>query len=412
MHIIYFHQYFSTPSGKTGTRSYEFAKELISSGHKVTMVCGRPEIGDTGLKGPVIDGYRKGVVDGINVIEINLPYSNHLNLIQRSIVFIKFALKSILVAYKTDYDILYATSTPLTISIPGIVMRVLKPSKKFLFEVRDLWPELPKEMGLLKNPIIYWSLFILERLSYFFMHKGIALSPGIKDGMIKGAKNKEIALIPNGCDLDLFYPETKVNKNSKKIIPSITPKVLPSDFVAVFTGAHGIANGLDAVLDAAICLKDSPNIKLLFVGDGKLKPHLIERAKKEKLENCVFINPLPKLELAKLMQEVDIGMMILSNVPAFYYGTSPNKFFDYISLGLPVINNYPGWVKDMLEEFNCGVPVTPNQPKELAEAIKKLANDDLLRIKMGKNSRKLAENRFNRSMLAKQMVKLVDGLNA
>ena len=370
------------------------------------MVCGSAAMGTSGLDTTPVKGIRKGNVQGIEVIEICLPYSNYDSLLKRSMVFLKFSLKSIIIAFKEDYDLLFATSTPLTAGIPGIVMSLFKPRKKFIFEVRDLWPELPKAMGVIKNPLILFGMSVLEKLSYLTMNAGIALSPGIREGMKKRSSRKKIIeMIPNGCDLDLFKPCAKNRSELKKLIPELND----DDFVAIFTGAHGLANGLDAVLDAAKELEKKTNkVKFVFIGDGKLKPALVERAKSEKIKNCFFLEPVSKLKLAELMNGVDLGLMVLANVSAFYYGTSPNKFFDYISQGMPVLNNYPGWLADMIKEHNCGIAVSPDNPVEFSEELYKLSCSPELCITMGNNARKLAEEQFDRNNLSTKFVDFLE----
>lgn len=409
MRVIYFHQHFSTPKGAGGIRSYEMARNLLAHGHSVTMVCGSNVLADTGLEGEQKNGLRRGCVDGINVIEICLPYSNYDRLTKRAMIFLKFALRSIKIAMREDYDVLFATSTPLTSSIPGIVIRILKPKKKFVFEVRDLWPELPKAMGVVTNPVVLGALWGLEQLSYATMNAGVALSPGIRKGMqMHFGAGKTVTMIPNGCDLELLRPRAFDADCDKDTIP-----VLPKNGVrCIFTGAHGIANGLDAVLDAAVVLKKMkrPDIHLILIGDGKLKPALKKRAAREGLDNCLFLDPISKLKLAKLLRRVDIGMMILDNVPAFYYGTSPNKFFDYISCGLPVLNNYPGWLADLISEHQCGIAVPPEDPEAFAEALIRLSDNPALRKQMGENSRRLAESQFSRRLLADRMVSFLEAV--
>ena len=284
-------------------------------------------------------------------------------------VFFRFAVQSSILALTYNYDLLFATSTPLTAGIPGIVGRLLR-RKPFVFEVRDLWPELPREMGVITNPVILKAMDLLEWLSYHCARGCIGLSSGIIEGIKRrGIDSRNVTMIPNGCDLDLFDPE-----KSNPIHPEGVKK---DDFIAIFTGAHGIANGLDAVLDTALELKKHgrKDIKLVFIGDGKLKPELKQRAESEQLDNCIFLDPVPKKELARLLQGVDVGMMILANVPAFYYGTSPNKFFDYIAAGLPVLNNYPGWLANIIAENKCGVVVPPENPEAFADVLEYLADN-------------------------------------
>lgn len=398
MRVLYFHQHFSTPAGSTGTRSYEMAQRLIARGHQVTMVCGSGKMARSGLEGSQRDGFRRGLVDGIDVIELDIPYSNYDGLLKRSWLFALFALRSIKLALMLDYDLLFATSTPLTAGIPGIVMKLFR-NKPFVFEVRDLWPELPREMGVIKNPLVLAAMAALEWLSYHSADACIGLSPGIVKGIMRrGIPADKVAMVPNGCDLELFDPERN------QVLRAAG--VGTDDFVAVFTGAHGMANGLDAILDAAAWLKKKcrNDIKLVFIGDGKLKPALVKRAAEEGLDNCLFMDPVPKTELTAYLKGADAGLMTLANVPAFYYGTSPNKFFDYIAMGMPVINNYPGWLAEMIAEHKCGLAVTPDDPQAFAVAIEHMADDRTLARLAGINARTLAESSFDRTDLGNQLV--------
>ena len=405
MDILYFHEYFTTPDGAGGTRSYENARALINKGHKVTMVCGVVQRAKTGLSGEFRNGKRTGFVDGIEVIELELPYSNYDNFLKRSITFVRFAFRSLKIALTRKYDLLFATSTPLTAGLPGIGASLLR-RKPFVFEVRDLWPELPREMGVISNPLVLKAMDILEWLSYHSARKCIGLSPGIVEGIKRrGIPAEKVVMIPNGCDLDLFTP----TDGDDKFRPE---GVAEHDFVAIFSGTHGVANGLDAVLDAAEELKkrQRADIKILFVGDGKLKPGLKQRAERENLSNCLFLDFIPKRQLASLQRGVDVGLMILANVPAFYYGTSPNKFFDYIATGLPILNNYPGWLADLIQQHKCGLAVPPADPKAFADALEYMAGHRAELVEMGKNARKLAEQEFDRKNLAGSFVEWLEGV--
>ncbi|MBD1924881.1 glycosyltransferase family 4 protein [Trichocoleus sp. FACHB-90] len=397
MRVLYFHQHFTTPTGATGTRSYEMARRLIARGHQVTMVCGSYNMGNTGLTSNFINGVRQGIVEGIEVIEFYLPYSNYDNFLKRSWIFLRFALGSIKLALTAEYDLLFATTTPLTVAIPGIVMKVFK-NRPFVFEVRDLWPELPKAMGVITNPLVLKALDILEWLAYHTADACIGLSPGIVKGIVRRKPSAKVTMIPNGCDLDLFKPDPEAKCNLLGI--------RDDDFVALFCGAHGKANGLDALLDAGKVLKEKgrTDIKLVLIGDGKLKPNFIQRATEEGLDNCLFFQPMPKLELAKVMATANVGLMILANVPAFYYGTSPNKFFDYIACGLPVLNNYPGWLAELIDGHYCGITCPPNDAVAFANALSQLADNRQETLIRGKNARQLAESSFSREALANQFV--------
>lgn len=402
MHVLYFHQHFSTPQGSAGTRSYEMAQALIRDGHSVTMVCGSYAQGNTGLSMPFVKGRRRGAVDGIEVIEFALDYGNQMGFMQRIGVFLKFAVGSIGVALREPADVVFATTTPLTAGIPGIFARWLT-RKPFVFEVRDLWPELPKAMGVITNPVVLWLMSVLEWASYRSADRLVGLSPGIVEGIAaRGVDKTRIAMVPNGCDLDLFASPAEAWRPNG---------VRDDQLLAIFTGTHGNANGLDAVLNAAAVLKERgrDDIRIALVGQGREKPKLIAEAEERGLDNVLFLDPVPKTKLTGLMAGADLGLQVLRNVPAFYFGTSPNKFFDYISAGLPVLNNYPGWLAGLIGENDCGFAVPPDDPAAFADALIEAAEHrDALRQK-GANARELAQTRFARSELSEDWVKWVTG---
>ena len=403
MKILYLHQHFSTPKGSVGIRSYQMARKSVEQGHHVIMVCGSYGGGQTGLTMPLKAGMRRGFVDGIEVVELDMAYSNDVGFLTRTILFLKFMLRSTWLALTEDYDILFATTTPLTVGVPGIIARWVR-KKPFVFEVRDLWPELPKAMGVIRNPFVLAMLSLLEWASYKSASRLIGLSPGIVEGILKhGIDATNVALIPNGCDMDIFdVPQT----------PWRPDAVRSTDLLAIFSGTHGTANGLDAVLDAALVLqkRGRTDIKILLIGQGMKKPLLQQRVDSENIHNVIFLDPVNKEKLAQLLCGADIGLQILADIPAFYYGTSPNKFFDYISAGLPVLTNYPGWVADMIGENKSGFAVEPRCPTAFADALETAAENRSHLRQAGVNSRALARAKFDRNHLADQWVKWVTGV--
>jgi glycosyltransferase involved in cell wall biosynthesis len=395
--ILYYHQHFSTRAGSTGTRSYEMARRLVASGHEVMVVCGSYGAADTGLTGPFARDVRRGSVDGIEVVELRLPYSNKDGFARRATTFLRFAARSVWLALTERYDLVFATSTPLTAGLPGIAGRWLR-GKPFIFEVRDLWPELPREMGVIRNSLVLRLLDALEWLCYRSAQRLVALSPGIVSGIgRRGIPEHRIALIPNGCDLDIFAGAAHAWRPDG---------VAATDLLAVFAGTHGMANGLDAVLDAAgeLLRRARTDVKLVLVGDGHLKAKLMMRAERESLTNVLFHSPVSKGDLAGLLHEADIGLQILANVPAFYYGTSPNKFFDYIAAGLPVLTNYPGWLADLITREQCGFAVRPEDPAAFADALEYAASHRAELKEMGRRARKLAMSEFDREDLGRKFV--------
>jgi glycosyltransferase involved in cell wall biosynthesis len=402
MRILYFHQHFSTPQGSAGTRSYEMAQAALRAGHRVTMVCGSYAQGKTGLTGAFERGRRRGTVDGIDIIEFDLNYGNEMGFVARLGVFAKFALGSVRLALMEPCDVVFATTTPLTAGIPGIAARLFT-RRPFVFEVRDLWPELPKAMGIVRSPVVLGLMSALEWASYRAAHRLIGLSPGIVEGIARrGVPKDRITMVPNGCDLEMFSPGGTAWR----------PEGVRDDqILAVFSGTHGLANGLGAVLDAAAVLKarGRNDIRIALVGQGREKAALVARAAQEGLENVLFLDPVPKTALGGLLAGADIGLQCLKNVPAFYYGTSPNKFFDYIAAGLPVLNNYPGWLAGLIGQHGCGFAVPPDDAGAFADALITASEDRAALGRMGRAARKLAETEFSRATLAREWVGWVTG---
>ncbi|MBN2412661.1 glycosyltransferase family 4 protein [candidate division KSB1 bacterium] len=403
MHIVYIHQYFSTPLGGYGIRSYEWAKKLIAAGHKVTVITAANTIGRLDERLHYKKGRESVTIDGIDVKLIKAFYSNYMNLFQRAFAFFKFADNTYKKIIELKPDLIFATSTPLTVGLPA-----KKAAKKlgvpFIFEVRDLWPELIFALGAMRNPLARKYLINMEHSIYRASKHIVALAPGIKDGITRtGYPGENVSVIPNCCDLDLFKPK-----------PPNAPEPEygnPGDVRFVFTGAHGTANGLDAVLDGITELKkrNKKGVHFVFIGTGKEKERLVKRSVDEGLSDYItWVDRIVKTELAELLPRFDVGMMILANVPEFYYGTSPNKFFDYISSGLPVLNNYPGWLAGMITENKCGLVSKPDDPVDFADTVEKLCASKDMREKMGIASRKLAEAQFSRDKLGDEFVKVLE----
>lgn len=405
MHVAYIHQHFSTRAGATGTRSYEMSQCLLEAGHRVSMICGVNEATDKILKHD--ERVNRLQIDGIDVYCIAERFANRMGFTRRLWAFWSFANTAAKVVASLDADVVFATSTPLSVGIPG-----MKGAKRlgapFVFEVRDLWPELPISMGVLKNPLLIWYARRLERNIYATAKHIIALSPGMKEGICRaGVTPDRVTMIPNSCDLDLFKPDDRPLDDQRF--------GTPDEFRLVFTGAHGMANGLDAVIDAAVELKrrGERGVRFVFIGQGGMRDRLIERCKAEGVDHMTtWLKFIPKSELAELMPRMDAGMMILKNIPGFYYGTSPNKFFDYIASGLPVINNYPGWVADMLKEHDCGRATPPDDAKAFADAAVWMRDHREECRAMGKRGRKLAETRFDRKQLGRSFVDVLERVHA
>jgi glycosyltransferase involved in cell wall biosynthesis len=394
--LLYIHQHFSTPDGTVGNRSYAFARAAIARGHRVTMLCGGYVGASTGLDGPFSRGVREGMVDGIRVVEFAAPAGNAQRLATRAWHFARFASAAALRAPREEADLVYATSTPLTVALPALAARAA--GTPYVFEVRDLWPELPVAMGAIRSRFVIGALSALEWAAYRGARATVALSDGMAVGIARrGIAPETIAVIPNGCDLDLFVPDAA---------PAPAPWLRRGEVAAIYAGAHGKANGLDHLLDVAALLRGT-GVRLVLCGDGSEKPGLVARARTEALDNVTFLDPIPRRSMPGLLRACAVGIQSLADVPAFHEGTSPNKLMDYIACGLPVAITYPGWAARMLEAHGAGI-APPRAPEAFAPALAALAQDAARRVAMGKAARRLAETHFDRAALAERFVAVVE----
>lgn len=394
MHILYFHQYFNTRQSTGGTRSYEFARRLIIAKHDVTIVTSGAQQNLSSVD----------EVDGIKVIRLKAGFIGNFQKTKigykaRILEFLKFAILSCFVVGKISKpDIVFATSTPLTIGIPGFWASFWY-RVPLVFEVRDLWPEAPIQIGAIKNPVIISLGKWFERHIYKYSSHIIALSPGIRNSIINaGMPPDKVTMLPNSSDLDLFSPSIDGTAIRKKLS-------LENKFVCTYFGAMGEANDLTFVAKAAKILNDQRERNILFVlhGDGKRRVWLEKYRRKYSLPNILFSDPVSdKTYVAQLAAASDLLMTIYKDLPVLYT-CSPNKFFDSLAAGKPVLINTPGWLKELVELNKVGLAVKPGNAEDIAEKVKFLSKRPDLCREYGKNARKLAERQFSRDILAKKL---------
>lgn len=397
MHILYIHQHFAVPSGSTGTRSYEFARRWIRSGHRVTLITGKCDI--SGLD-PCKSMIEKLAVDGIDIVLVGAKYSNKQSFLKRTMSFIYFMFLSIYVGLRTKkVDVIYATSTPLTVGIPSMVLKWLK-RIPFVFEVRDQWPQIPIEMGIIRNRILIRLLLWLEKAIYKRSSAIVALSPGMAEGVRSVLKKpKPITMIPNSSDTSIFHPD--IDGSSIRIAHEWGNKLVLLHF-----GAMGRANGLDFIVEVANKLKDNQDIHFVLVGDGSERKGLEEKIKRLELKNIEILDSMPKTELLQLVAACDISMVIFANFPILEHN-SANKFFDSLSAGKPILLNYSGWQRKIVEENNIGYGSKQYNLDEFVEKVLYFNSHKELLTEMGKNARRTAEALFDRDGLANQAIEVL-----
>ncbi|MBS7810795.1 glycosyltransferase family 4 protein [Roseococcus pinisoli] len=391
--ILYLHQHFSTPEGATATRSHTMARALAQRGHEVTMACGQFAGAVTGLTGPWRRGQRRGHVAGFELVEFAIPCGNAMRLAARSGAFLRFAARAGWLAARAEWDLVIASSTPLTVALPALAARRLR-GTPFVFEIRDPWPELPAALGL-RAPGLLPAMERLARAACRNAAAVVALTEGMgATALSRGTPPGRLHVIGQGCDLDLMGPQ---------VAPWRPEEAGGQEMLAVYAGAHGRANGLDFLLDVAVRLRQAGErrVRLLLIGEGAEKPALMAEAAARGLTNLSFLPPMPKHALARLLAGSQAGLLCLAPVPEFAEWTAPNKLMDYLAAGLPVLSNVPGEAERLLAG---GAGETWTDAAGMAAALTRLAAHPARREAMGRAARELATCRFDRRLLAARFV--------
>ena len=400
MRVTYLHQYFATPEGSTGTRSYELARRLVARGHDVTVVTSNaqlPELQDA-------RGVVRTTVDGIRLVVIPVAYANEMGYRARIGAFLRFAVRASVEAARLRADVVLASSTPLTIALPGLVARVVRRAP-MVFEVRDLWPELPIAVGALRNPLAIRAARAVEWIAYHGAAHVIALSPGMADGVAqRGIPRARITVIPNGCDLAAFAvgPEAGDAYRAESTLAPGAPLI-------VYAGALGAVNGVEWLADVAAELRPlQPDARFLVVGRGAGRDALLERARERAVLDVTLrvLPPIRKREMPALLAAATIATSLFQPIPEME-ANSANKFFDALAAGRPVAINYGGWHRMLLTESGAGVALA-TEPGAAAEQLAAFLADTRGLAKAGAAARRLAETRFDRDALAAEFASVLE----
>ncbi len=309
-----------------------------------------------------------------------------------------FALMSTYYAFTLKYDVAIASSGPITIGLPGLVARNIK-KKPMIFEVRDLWPEGAIQLGLLKSiftqKIAYW----FERKCYKAATAIVALSEGMAESIRDRYHLRNVHVIPNASDNKLF---------GEAIHNMTLPHWAENKIIFTYAGSLGLMDNCVQIINAAAVLDQDIKNKILivFLGEGAERTALEELVAHQNISHVKFLGLKPKEEVVGWLEHATAAFLVFKDAPVLNT-SSPNKMFDAFAAGLPIIQTTQGWIKDLINKYDCGVNVAPNQPTEMAEAIKLLATDKVIRDKKATNAKKVATELFDRDKLAKDMLTII-----
>ncbi len=399
MHILLIHQAFAALDEPGGTRHHELARFLIQKGHQVTVIASRVSyLTGAPLRLPPFSQKMGGEQEGsVRVIRAYTYNALHKSFVHRVFAFLSFMLSSFIIGLGVkNVDVVWGTSPPIFQGVTAWALARLK-GAKFLFEVRDLWPDFAIAVGVLKNPTLIKLSVWLEAFLYRHADRVMVNSPGyVSHVKERGAKSVE--LVPNGADPEMFNPLD--NGASFRQSHGLTDK-----FVVLYAGAHGMSNDLNVVLECASLLDQNPAIQFVLLGDGKEKANLQAHAAEMGLKNVLFLPPVPKSEMAAALAGTDACIAILKPIEE-YKTTYPNKVFDYMAAGRPVVLAIEGVIREVVEEADCGVFPRPGDAQDMSNAIQFLEADRHHCAALGMNGRRYLEEHFSRDRLAEKLEKI------
>jgi len=404
MKILLIHQYYLEDKDSGGSRFNEMAKEWLECGHEVTVLGGMIQP-FSGKKYPHFKGawYKKVIQNGVVVHRCHVSEAYNVSFIGRMWAYLSFVLSSTLAGIfkvKGKFDVIIVSSPPLFVGLTAYILSLVKKTP-FVFEVRDLWPESAIDTGVVTNPFIIKQAFRFEKFMYNKASLINTLTPAFKNKIIKnkGISESKVVMLPNAADFGL----------SDSILENFDARLFKEElgfegkFVITYVGAHGVANDLGQLVDAAEALRNT-NVVFQLIGSGMVKDLLIQNVKDRGLNNVIFRKPVLKGEVFKYILASDVGVSVLKKVDTFKTIYS-NKTFDYMACKKPVLLLIDGVSREMVEKAECGFYAEPENGTEILKVILQFTKLSMKELEdMGTNGYDYAKKHFDRKVIAKKYI--------
>ena len=404
MKILFLTHYFPPEVNAPASRTYEHARTWVQEGHEVTVITCAPNH----PAGILYKGYRNRLLqmhrmDGIRIVRVWTYLAANEGFLKRTANYLSYMMSAVLCAcFLPRPEVVISTSPQFFCGLAGYPVSRFK-KVPWVLEIRDLWPDSILALGAVKNRAIIRALQRLEDFAYLNADRIIALTRAFKDHIAsKGVPSGKISVISNGVDLSFYRELPKDNPISHEL--GISDK-----FVVSYFGTHGMAHGLETVLEAADKLRGRPDILFLLVGDGAEKQKLQSLKERAGLPNVLMLDQASKQKMPYLWALSDVSMVLLRKRPVFRT-VLPSKMFEAMAMQLPIILGVEGESKEIIEKGRCGICIEPENSRELSAAVLQLYENPELRKSLALNGRRLVENDFDRQKLALEMLDVLEQL--
>lgn len=408
MHILFLTDNFPPEVNAPASRTFEHCREWVKSGHQVTVITCAPNF----PKGKVFEGYRNRlwqseVMDGIRVIRVWSYITRNEGFARRILDYMSYMATAFVAAlFVRRVDVIIGTSPQFFTACAAYATSIVK-RRPWVFELRDIWPESIRAVGAMKKERL---LDLLEKLELFLYRKAtavISVTNAFKQNLIgRGIDAAKIFVVTNGVDISRFSPIPK----DQKLLAELN---LEEAFVAGYIGTHGMAHGLDTLIDAAKALASTERaarIRIMMLGDGAHRERLEDRAKAERLNNILFIDSVPKHQVTRYWSILDASIIHLRKSELFTT-VIPSKMFECMGMAIPILHGVEGESADLVLRHEIGLTFEPENHLALVERLVMLHDDWEMRARLARNG-PLAARHYDRKTLAERMLQIIESCAA
>ena len=398
MKVLLIHQAFQPESGAGGTRHFEFGKAFVKHDNEFVVVASNVNYMDAKR-----DDQRRSTLSGVDVVRVSIPHFIHKGYLWRCLAYVVYMLNSFWAGVREpNVDLVMGTSPSLFQAISAAFVAMFR-RKPFLLEIRDLWPDFAIDMGVLKSkPLIKIARWV-ESFIYWRADHILVNSPAYVNYMTdRGIDSEKVSLIPNGVDPAMF----DVDADGIRVRQELG---LEDKFVVTYAGAIGQANDISTIVRAAERLTDDPGIRVVLLGGGKAEAKVKKLIEEKGLTNVLMPGTRPKSEMSEVLAASDVCVATLLNIPMFKT-VYPNKIFDYMAAGKPIIMGIDGVIREVVEKSDCGRFITPGDDQQLADSIRWMKDNFDQAREMGKRGRRYVSEHFNRDVQSAEFMELAQSL--